>query len=234
MGKQGQGQSGVAGRLSAAVTAAMPAVAGARTRTRTPPGGQVKSPKTSKGPGSKCFEAYKTSDNHMGAEGVQKLFEDLGVDPTDPVALVLAYHCGAQTMGEFTEAEFQRGLGALGCNTMLQLKAKIPALRQELLPGRSLQKIYAFTFEYTLDEGTRRIPVELAVALWGMLLPPATFPHMGPFLAWMGEKEEYVKRDLWSEVWSFATTVKPDLSNYDDNPAWPVLLDEYVETQRGA
>ena len=26
----------------------------------------------------------------MGADGVEKLFEDLGVDPTDPVALVLA------------------------------------------------------------------------------------------------------------------------------------------------
>jgi hypothetical protein len=164
----------------------------------------------------------------MGSEGVEKLFADLGVDPTDPVALSLAYICQASTMGEFTAEEFGRGMSTLGCSSVTQLKSKIPVLRQQLTDHRSLKEIYAFTFDYSLDEGTRRLPCELAVALWGLLLPPAQYPLMEPFVEWIA-KEEFIKRDLWSEVWSFATTVKPDLSNYDENPAWPVTLDEFVE-----
>jgi len=35
--------------------------------------------------------------------------------------------------------------------------------------------------------------------------------------------------DQWMNILEFCRTIKGDLSNYDENGAWPVLLDEYCE-----
>merc|ERR1719420_602951 len=161
-----------------------PAARPAKTKASTQKGSAAKSA------GGKFFDKYATAPERMGADGVEKLFEDLGVDPTDPVALVLAYVCQATTMGEFSAEEFGRGMAALGCSSVAQLKSKIPTLRAQLTDPRSLKEIYTFTFDYSLDEGTRRLPVDVAVALWPLLLPPAEYPLMAPFVEWIGTKEE--------------------------------------------
>lgn len=41
-----------------------------------------------------------------------------------------------------------------------------------------------------------------------------------------------VTEDTWRQVLDFARAVHEDLSNYDPSGAWPVLLDEFVETLR--
>jgi hypothetical protein len=37
-----------------------------------------------------------------------------------------------------------------------------------------------------------------------------------------------VSRDLWLQVLDFGHQIKNDLSNYDENGAWPVLLDDFA------
>ncbi|KAF1784602.1 Defective-in-cullin neddylation protein [Phytophthora cactorum] len=37
-----------------------------------------------------------------------------------------------------------------------------------------------------------------------------------------------VSKDLWLQVLDFGLQIKPDLSNYDENGAWPVLLDDFA------
>lgn len=37
-----------------------------------------------------------------------------------------------------------------------------------------------------------------------------------------------VSKDLWLQVLDFGHQIKPDLSNYDENGAWPVLLDDFA------
>ncbi|CAE8610545.1 unnamed protein product [Polarella glacialis] len=53
---------------------------------------------------------------------------------------------------------------------------------------------------------------------------------------WIGFVEEKVKnaisKDTWMMLYDLATQVKPDLSDYDENGAWPVLIDEFVEHVR--
>jgi len=38
--------------------------------------------------------------------------------------------------------------------------------------------------------------------------------------------------DEWMMILQFVRQVKPDVSNYQDDGAWPLLLDEYVEWKR--
>ena len=51
----------------------------------------------------------------MGPEGVMAFGEDIGVDVSSDVGiLVFAYYCDAKTMGEFTQEEFIKGCKATG------------------------------------------------------------------------------------------------------------------------
>jgi len=38
--------------------------------------------------------------------------------------------------------------------------------------------------------------------------------------------------DEWVMLLQFVRQVKPDVSNFQDDGAWPLLLDEYVEWKR--
>jgi len=54
------------------------------------------------------------SSSKIGAEGVLQFCEDLGVDPTDLVVLLIAWKFGAKRMGEFSKAEFCDGMRVIG------------------------------------------------------------------------------------------------------------------------
>ena len=46
----------------------------------------------------------------IGPEGVERLCVGMGVDPMDPVTLVLAWKMDAKQMGYFTRKEWNKGM----------------------------------------------------------------------------------------------------------------------------
>ncbi|KUF90833.1 hypothetical protein AM588_10002778 [Phytophthora nicotianae] len=108
------------------------------------------------------------------------------------------------------------------------LRAEIPALRSQMRDRAEFSTIYSFTFGFSKDPTQKSLALELAIGLWDLLLP-GHFHWRRHWLQYVRENSRsVVSKDLWLQVLDFGHQIKPDLSNYDENGAWPVLLDDFA------
>lgn len=176
------------------------------------------------------FRKYKAPDAEgINSDGIQELCADLGISALDPVTLVIAFHCRADQMGIFTREEFVGGMQRLGCDDVQKLRAKLPELQAVLQDRARFKDIYCFTFVFALDQGQRCLPAEMCIEFWKLLMT-GHFALLDQWLAFVEARvKNAISKDTWMMLYDLATQVKPDLSDYDLNGAWPVLLDEFVE-----
>lgn len=199
----------------------------------------VRQPQISKGALKQLYTKYAEelppSDHPSGPDGIAgeqllQLFKDLEIDPgTDVVALAFAAACNAVEMGVFRRREFICGCAVLEADALDDLRGKVPELRSNVLGGKTLPEVYAYTFGVALEPPSKVLPLDEAQQYWALLLPD--WPLREEFCDWASKhmRGKAITRDLWMMVLKLATEVPADLSTYDDNPAWPVVFDEFVE-----
>ncbi|KAM4779918.1 DCN1-like protein 4 isoform 7-T7 [Cyanocitta cristata] len=83
------------------------------------------------------------------------------------------------------------------------------------------------------EKDQRSLDINTAKCMLGLLLGKAwsLFPVFHQFLE--QSKYKVINKDQWCNVLEFSRTINLDLSNYDEDGAWPVLLDEFVEWYKG-
>lgn len=177
------------------------------------------------------YNKYKdTYVDMIMVDGVSLLCNDLEVDPQDIVMLVLSWHMKAATMCEFSREEFASGLQSLGVDSLEKLREKIPTMRAELKDEQKFCEIYNFAFGWAREKGQKSLALDTAIGMWQLLFAEKHWPlieHWCQFLQVRHNKA--ISRDTWSQLWEFAKTIDPQLSNYDAEGAWPYLIDEFVE-----
>lgn len=186
----------------------------------------------------KYAEELLPADHPAGPDGIAgdkflELFKDLEVDPgTDVAALALSSACTAAEMGVFRRREFICGCAALEVDNIADLRGKMPELRDNVISGKSLPEVYAYTFGVALEPPCKLLPLEEAAQYWALLLP--NWPLREDFCEWALRhmKGKSINRDLWMMILKLATEVPADLSTFNENPAWPVVLDDFVEYYR--
>ena len=159
----------------------------------------------------------------------------------------------AKQMGFFTRKEWNKGLQDMQCDNISKLKSRIPDLRNHLNDPNSFKNVYRYSFDFckvslsvllvfnwlTLswheqEKDQRSLDLETAKEMMKLLLGKGNcwvlFPYFCEFLD--ESKYKVINKDQWSNVLEFSRSVSPDLKNYDEDGAWPVLLDEFVEWSR--
>ncbi|KAK2846568.1 hypothetical protein Q5P01_009567 [Channa striata] len=178
------------------------------------------------------FHEYAGPDNMVGPEAMEKFCEDIGVEPENIIMLVLAWHLEAANMGFFTKEEWLRGMTILQCDCTESLQSKLEYLRSELNDSIVFKNIYRYAFDFARDKDQRSLDMDTAKSMLALLLRRTwpLFPVFHQFL----EQSKYkgMNKDQWYNVLEFSRTINADLSNYDEDGAWPVLLDEFVEWRK--
>jgi len=148
--------------------------------------------------------------------------------------LVLLWKLGANSKpGAITRKEFTTGMLALKMDSLADLKSLLPSLDPGFLEGPEFRTFYKFVFQFSREGTHKTIEKETVAALLPIVLDSNRAPHLEPFLKYLqGCNHQRISLDQWDSFLQFNQSVKIDLSNYDEDGAWPLMLDEYVEWRK--
>jgi DCN1-like protein 1/2 len=169
-------------------------------------------------------------EDQINEDGILKFCEDIGIDPQDIGVLVIAWKMEAAYMCAFTRKEWTRGMKALRCDSPEKLKEEIPNLPKLIERDSDFKKFYSFCFAFSKEPGQKSLAIDIATPMWELLLTKRFPSRTADWLEFLNEKNpcKGVTRDTWDLLIEFFFKVQDSYDNYDENEAWPVLIDDYM------
>uniref|UniRef100_A0A2K5F042 DCN1-like protein n=1 Tax=Aotus nancymaae TaxID=37293 RepID=A0A2K5F042_AOTNA len=147
------------------------------------------------------YNRYKDpqDENTIGIDGTQQFCDDLALDPASISVLIIAWKFRC----EFSKQEFMDGMTELGCDNIEKLK---------------------FTFNFAKNLEQKGLDLETNSVLSGRY---KFLDLWNNFL--LEHHKRSIPKDIWNLLLDFSTMIADDMSNYDEEGAWPVLIDDFVE-----
>jgi len=133
-------------------------------------------------------------------------------------------------MGIFTKEEFVGGLKGLGLDSIEKIKIKLDSFREELNEKEKLSQVYRYSFHFYKDEKEKKsIDLETVDTMLQILIQNK--PHVTLFQKFLKKQKQYkvINLDQWMSILEFSSTIGPDYVDYEEDGAWPVLVDMFVE-----
>ncbi|KAJ5760600.1 DUF298 domain protein [Penicillium odoratum] len=199
-------------------------------------------------PLTKIFESYRDANDEkdqFGIEGAMRYFQDLGVGLDEIVVLGVAELCQCPTMGEFTKEGFLNGWKLVGCSSLTDMKKHVKSLRKDIPQNPYVfRHVYRHAFIISRLQGQRSVQMEIAVEQWrlffdessgGIKTNTETTPWLDWWLQFMEQRgAKVVNKDLWEQLEVFLRKAIEDenLDFWNEEAAWPGVIDEFVEFVR--
>lgn len=182
---------------------------------------------------TQVFEKYKDADDDkMLVNGLAQFCEDLSLDPASFEVLLICWKFKTAVQCEFTRKEFIDGMTELGCDSLDALKRRLPSVEQELSDQSKFKELYLFTFNFAKTPGQKCLELDMAIAYWNIVLK-GRFRFLDLWVQFLTENQKHsIPKDTWDLLLDFSYTITDEMDNYDDEGAWPVLIDDFVSWAR--
>jgi len=174
-------------------------------------------------------------------DGIISICEALELDPgTDVRVLVMVWRLQSDTKGrrnpsEVSKEDFVAGMTKMGCNNIDDLKKQLPNFDPGFLENTQFRDFFHFVFNFSRENATfKTIDVASVIQLLPIVLDKNRAPHLEYFLEFLtSSSQSRITTDQWDSFLQFNNQVAHDLSNYEEDGAWPLLFDDYVEWRNG-
>ncbi|KAH7816063.1 putative squamous cell carcinoma-related oncogene [Monocercomonoides exilis] len=181
------------------------------------------------------FKKYKDSvANAIQEDGFVDFLTDIGVDPLEIDSLIVSYKLGCKLLGQISHDDFVKGCQGVGVQDVASFKRELPRLRQSITDAEEFQKFYRYVFLLYLGEGTsKQLPCADCIDVWKIVLK-GKFALLDEWCEFLEKKKpNTISLDTWTLLLDFSKEVHPDLSNFEEESAWPVLIEDFVNWKKG-
>ncbi|GAA5978056.1 hypothetical protein JCM10908_004212 [Rhodotorula pacifica] len=184
--------------------------------------------------------AEEGAPEKMGAEGIEQLFQDMSLSMDGSYPMLLAYKVKAPpgSFGSFLRSDFERAFEAEKIASPAQLSASLQQLYDQILDSDSdeadFRVFYSFLFAFIKSESSKTLPAEMAIPLWSISLAQRyeLAQSFVEFAESQGSAFKAVSIDVWTQLLEFCQSVKPDLTGWSEEDAWPSTIDAFVEWKK--
>lgn len=183
------------------------------------------------------FDAYADPEDPlwMNMEGIANMVGDLGLDAESDVrVLVLCWKLkSAEKPGEIKRDEFLAGMREMGVDSKAALKTKLASLDTGFMEHREFREFYRFCFKFNREDIQKKtLEKEMVIAYLPMIV--------GSRSCFTDQYIEFLKSapisrissDEWNSFLEFSKEFESGIDKYEDDGAWPTLLDDFVDWLR--
>lgn len=174
-----------------------------------------------------------------------KYLGDLNVELDEVACLAVCELLKSPTMGQFTREGYLSGWRSVPTNpdSIQKQASHADTVRTSLTQDPALfKRVYRYAFTISRPEGSRNLPMEVAVDIWKLFFTPdkGGMKWNTKDLHWLDWWLDFytttvrrpVNKDLWEQTGELVGKTMEkgrDLSWWSEDGSWPIAIDEFVE-----